>query len=406
MNLERSEKMRVLVVAVLLCVLGAAQTSAPKAKKDQAKAAPKKPVPVYEIALSEDSDYQPLPWPKQWMQGHAVEADCIGDGNLYLLKPGQGLVALTPNGVVSFLGDKMTDIPHPDMTFDGMNPSISTSGVAFRVTGIDDEKLEITTLTDEQGRTHTEKDATHATIPYIARFDRDGTYKGAIKLDLPFIVYKFAAFDSGNLIAQGVDRNKVPRVALLDASAQFLRYLDLRKDISTSRSVSAEEIKCDGCTADIGSVVFNGYFTPWQNKILFKRELAGGARVYEIQESGDVRIVDIKPPEGYEIGGLIPADRNWLLRFNKPDDKGVRPDTFDSLLEVDPQNGEPVREYHLKPPYMDAETVVSCFAEGEFWGVHRDAKEEKLTVVHGAAAPYRGDNKTQAPRRTTGDAPR
>jgi hypothetical protein len=405
MNLEGSKKMRMLVVVVLLCALGAAQTSAPKAKKDQAKAAPKKPIPVYEIALSEDTDYQPLPWPEQGIQGRVVDAYCIGDGNLYLLKPGQGLVAFTPNGIVSFLGDKMTDIPHPSTTFVGMNPSISQSGVAFRVTGIDDEKLEIRTWTDEQGRPHTEKDATNATIPYIARFDKDGTYKSAIKLDLPFIVFKFAAFNSGNLIAQGPDQNKVPRVALLDASAQFLRYLDLRKDISTSRSVSAEEIKCEGCTADIGSVVFNGYFTPWQDKILFKRELNGGARVYEIQESGDVRSVDIKPPEGYEIGGLIPSDRNWLLRFNKPDAKGVRPDTFDSLLEVDPQNGNPVSEYHLKPPYTEPETGVSCFGEGEFWGVRRDAKEEKLTVVHGGAAPYRGENKNQAPR-TTGDTPR
>jgi len=142
--------------------------------------------PVYEIALSEDSDYQSLPWLKQWMQGHEVEADCIGDGNLYLLKPGQGVVALTPNGVVSFLGDKMTDIPHPSTTFVGMNPSISPSGVAFRVTGIDEDKLEITTWTDEQGRPHTEKDATNATIPYMAQFDKDGTYKrGEIKNQAP-----------------------------------------------------------------------------------------------------------------------------------------------------------------------------------------------------------------------------
>jgi len=398
--------MRIPVVVVLLCVLGTAQTSAPKAKKDQAKAAPKKPIAVYEIALSEDSDYQPLPWPRQWIQGHTVEANCIGDGNLYLLKPGQGLVALTPNGVVSFLGDTMTDISHPSMTFVGMNPSISRSGVAFRVTGIDDEKLEIRTWTDEQGRTHTEKDATNATIPYIARFDKDGTYKGAIKLDLPFIVFKFAAFNSGNLIAQGPDQNKVPRVALLDASAQFMRYLDLPKDIINSQTVPGEGRKCEGCTADINSIVFSSYFTPSNGKVLFKREMTGRTRVYEIQESGDVRIVDVKPPEGYEIGNLIPSDRNWLLRFNKLDDKGVRPDMFDSLLEVDPQNGNPVSEYYLKPPYTEPETGVSCFAEGEFWGVRRDAKEEKLTVVHGAATPYRGDNKNQVPRRTTGETPR
>ena len=379
-------KPNILTVMVLLCAFSSAQTQAAKANKDQ----PTVPLQVFEIGFSEDTVYPSLSWPKGWMQGATVETSCIGDGNVYVLRPGAGIVGLTPGGVVSFLTDKMTDIPHPSTTFVGMNPSISTSGVAFMVSGIDDEKLDIRTWTDEQGRPHTEKDATNATIPYIVRFDKDGTYKGAMKLDLPFSVYKFAAFNSGNLMAQGSDQNKVPRVALLDASAQFVRYLDLRKDISTSRSVSADEIKCDGCTADIGSVVFNGYFTPWQGKILFKRELTGGARVYEIQESGDVRTVDIKPPRGYQIGTLIPSDRNWLLEFNKPDDKGVRPDRFDSLLEVDPQKGALLREYRLKPPAKFPETVVYCFADGEFWGIRRDAEEEKLKVVRGAAAPYRG----------------
>src|SRR5215472_5328790 len=74
---------RVLVLAVLLCTMGAAQTGMSKAKKYQAKAAPDKSIPVYEIDLSEDSDYQPLPWPKE-MQGDFVENDCIGDGNVYV----------------------------------------------------------------------------------------------------------------------------------------------------------------------------------------------------------------------------------------------------------------------------------------------------------------------------------
>jgi hypothetical protein len=235
-----------------------------------------------------------------------------------------------------------------------------------------------------------QRDATNALLNYIVRFDKDGTYKGGIKLDLPFTIFKFATFDSGILIAQGMDQNEVPRIALLDASAQFMRYLDLNKDISTSQSGPSQDVKCDGCTADLRSVVFSSYFTPWQGKFLLKREFSSSARVYEIQESGQVRVVNIKVPDGYELGVLIPTDTNWFFRFSKPDSKGNRPNTADSFLEVDPQNGKPLREYRLKPPDAMPDTVVSCFFDHEFWGIQRDAKEQKIRVVRGTAQPYQG----------------
>lgn len=380
-------KRRILIFAVLLCALETAGAQANKASN----APPKSPLPVLEIALSPDDDYEPLLVSKDWKQARNVGNSCDGDGNLYLLRPGMGVVGLTPKGLVSFLTDKMTDIPHAGTTFVHLDPSISPSGISFRVTGVDDAKVETTTWTDEKGHNHVDRNVDNATVNYIARFDKDGTYKGALKLDLPFVVYQFAAFDSGNLIAQGMDQNRVPRIALLDASAQFLRYLDLRKDISTWRSASGEDIKCNGCAADIGSVALNGYFTPWRGKILFKRELTGGARVYEIQDGGEVRVVDIKAPEGYNVGELVPTDKDWLFNVSRPDSKGVR---SDSLLEVDPENGEPLREYRLKPPDKFPEAVVSCFFDNEFWGIRVETKvetkEEKLRVVRGSASRYKG----------------
>jgi hypothetical protein len=343
---------------------GAAPINSPRAKKDQAEVVSEKLLPQFEITLEEDTSYPSLDWPERWMQGNSVESYCIGDGNVYVLRPALGLVGLTPKGIVPFLRDKMTDIPHAETTWGGLSPSISASGISFGAMGIDDEKVDTKTWTDAEGHTHAEKDVTNAVLPYIVKFDNDGTYKGAIKLDLPFNLYSFAAFSSGNLVGHGADQNKIPRIALLDASAKFLRYMDLRKDISTSRSVSADDIKCNGCTADVGSVIFNGYFTPADGNILFKREFSGVARIYEIHESGEARVVDIKSPHNYEIGALIASDRNWFLEFKKPNAKGIQPDGFDSLLEVNPQNGEPLREYRLKPPYRSPETVVSALEEG------------------------------------------
>ncbi len=108
--------------------------------------------------------------------------------------------------------------------------------------------------------------------------------------------------------------------------------------------------------------------------MLLWRAFMSQASVYEIQESGEARIVHIKAPPDYEMGQPIRSDRNWLLRFRKPNANGV-PDAFVSLLEVDPQNGEPLREYRVKQPDKLSETTVSCFSGGEFWGVRHDANE-------------------------------
>ncbi len=377
--------LRLTAAAVLLCSLALAQTHPAGSTKQK----PKSSLPVFEVALSDDPDYSSLP-AKYWSETRLPEATCNGDGNLYISIGGQGLVALTPAGIIPFLTDKMTDIPHPSVTGLGLDPDISADGLSFRVSGVDDSKVKTTTWTDDAGHPHVERDATDARINYIARFDKDGTYKGAIKLDLPFLMFKFATFDSGTLLAQGLDQNEVPRVALLDASAQFMRYLDLRKDISTALTGPTDEGKCSGCTESTLSVVLSSDFTPWNGRMLLWRAFMSRPSVYEVQESGETRVVRIKAPHDYYLGAPIRSDGNWLLSFRKIGAKEASWVAFDSVLEVDPQNGELVREYRVKPPDKSFEAIVSCVSDGKFWGIRHDAKEDRIKVVSGTAQLYRG----------------
>ncbi len=368
---------------IVLAALSAIGTVHPQTSPAKAKPIPT--LPIFKIAVSEDGDYQALPWSGQ--RGEYQESYCNGNGSIYVVRGGSGLVALSPKGIIPFLSDKLTDVPHPRTTFLGMNPSLSASGISFLVTGTDDAKVETRNWTDEQGTNHVDHDLSNAILHFLVHFDADGTYKGAIKLDLPFLVYKFAAFDSGTFIAQGMEKEKIPRIALLSASAEFMRYLDFSKDISTSGSASTDEIQCKDCTADLNSVVFNSYFTPWHHEILLKREFGSTVRIYEIQESGQVRVTTVKVPEGYDIGPMVPSDKNWLFRFNQPNAHGDRPQVFDSLLEVDARNGQPLREYRLLPPDTAPETTLSCFFDGEFWGLRENKKESKIEAVRGVAAP-------------------
>jgi len=280
---------------------------------------------------------------------------------------------------VTFLASQMTDIPTPS----AHGAFISESAVYVGADSIENPEQQVETLEDEEGHKLTLRRTTGKRHQYIARFDKDGTYKGVIKLDLPFYVYTFAAFGSGTLVAQGMDENEIPRIALLDSSGQLIRYLQLEKDMTAVSEVPKKELNYGGGSADPGAIVMDSRFIPSQTGILFLRSLAS-MRVYEIQESGEVRAVKIKPPEGYDVEELITSDRNWLVRFRRPNPNGVWSDAEHSLFEVDPKNGDLLGEYRVKAP----DTGVSCFFDNEFWALRN--KDGKLTVARGVAEPHRG----------------
>jgi hypothetical protein len=362
-------------VVLLLCGSGTAQTKASKITKDT----PKPPPPIFEINLSEDSDLGSMPWAKDWPA--PTQGDCDGEGNLYVWRwpPGQGLAGLTPKGIVTFLSGQMTDIPTPF----ARGGFVSESAVYVGVDGIENPSQEDKTVEDAEGHKFTLRGTKGERRRYIARFDKDGTYKGALKLDLPFYVSTFAGFESGTIVAQGLDENKIPRIAMLDSSGQLIRYLQLEKDMSAVSEIPKTEIRYGGSQADAGAIVMTSSFTPSNGKLLFLRSLAS-QRVYEIQESGEVRAVKIKAPDGYDVEGLIATDKNWLVLFRRPNPNAAWSDAQHSMFEVDPESGELLREYRVKSP----DTGVSCFLNSEFWALRY--KDGKLTVARGVAEPYRG----------------
>jgi hypothetical protein len=72
---------------------------------------------------------------------------------------------------------------------------------------------------------------------YIARFDRDGTYRGAIHIDVPISALQIAVFPSGQFVVAGIDSLNQPKVVLLKPSGVLDRYIEITKphnDASTS----------------------------------------------------------------------------------------------------------------------------------------------------------------------------
>jgi len=352
-----------------------AQTKASKPAKNTPQPAP----PIFDISLSDDSDLGSMSWAQDWPD--PSHGNCNGDGNLYVWSwpPGLGMAAFTPKGIVTFQVGQMADIPSP-YAHGGF---ISPSAVFIGVDGIRNPEQHDEPLEDAEGHKMILRKTTGERRRYIARFDKDGTYKGAITLDLPFYVSTFATFESGTMVAQGLDGSKLPRIALLDSNGQLIRYLQLDKDISAGLEVPAKELKYSGLSADAGSIVLTSEFTLSDGKILFLRSLAS-TTVYEIQESGEVRAVKVKAPDGYDVDGLIATDRNWLIRFRKPNPTVAWSDARHALFEVDPKTGALLREYRGSAPDMS----VSCFFNNEFWVLRN--RDGKLTVARGVADLHRG----------------
>ena len=373
-------KTRLSAISIILLLATTALAQTHPQANDKKSATKKAPIPAYEITLSEDEDYPSISWPKDELT-YYVETTCHGDGNVYVWKGPRGLFGLTPKGVISFSSDKLTDIPHAGVTYVAADLAISDAGVYYRASGYTDEDIDKKTrvVTDSQGIEHVEhiNEIIHEE-QYIAHFDNDGHYDGAID-DLPLSVARVAVFNSGTLIAQGKDDRGRPRVALLDSSGQLLRYLELPKDISSRLGPPPSGIfkPCDDCRElDLGSVLISSHFAPWQQDILFYRAGSGNT-VYDVSEGGRVHTVTVKAPQGYLLHSVIAMDRNWLVDFYSPDHPKDR-----LLFEVDPETGSLLREYRLKDA---ATTTLSCFGDRQFWGLRRDVKEGKLKVVHGSA---------------------
>jgi hypothetical protein len=228
---------------------------------------------------------------------------------------------------------------------------------------------------------------------YIARFDADGSYKGALKLDLPFRPKRLSGFASGNFLVAGIDAGFVLRLALLDSSGQLLRNIELAKNIKFAKEEEGAAEKTAMRSSDEEPPEVGGWmryswisFLPYQNDVLFVRGRTG-TPIYEIDAGGQAHPVKIKSPEGYSVDYMIPSDRNWFVAFAESGKDFQAKSVVD---ELSPSSGELLVHYLVEEAghteeLAEGQSDVACFHEGEFISVYRQAG--KLTVLHGTPTP-------------------
>jgi hypothetical protein len=354
------------IAALLLCTtLAAGQKSPPRKVAPQALA--RAQLPTYDIVLSPKEDISTsLP-----DEVGASDEQCDASGNVYFSISQNGrneFLGLTSRGVVSFSAQKIIDIPSPETE----RAYVTSSGLYVLTTGREPARRE------DQEESDSLKTFLAGQGPrlYIARFDLDGSYKSALKLDFKFISLQLAAFDSGSFLVAGLDEGKAARVALLDSTGQMLKYLELPKDVADNPKSASKSFAPFGLRSEeppsSEEIAMSGWALPYRGAVLFLRE-ADFSRIYEIRNTCEVRMVKIRRPADLAFDGILQSDRNWFAYVK------------DELYEIDPETGELLGHFRVRHanPRQDQ---LACFVDGKFVGLrHKDGRMTLLTGTVEAA---------------------
>jgi hypothetical protein len=371
---------RIAVIA-LVCMPAFGQKSSAPERKPASGA-----VPIFEVKFEPDPKLSVA-----FDEGGyaAIFADgCDADGNPYVqvnrIVPPHTIQVLkfAPDGIVTFETSKITDVVDPKW----ISNFVSDSELYMLIEG--DTRTEQRTKKMEDGRDATYWETKGEPRYYIAQFDPDGSYKGAVKLDLPFHPNKLSGFKSGSFLAAGLDQNNMQHVALLNASGQWLRDVDFAKEKKEPAEKTFARSFGSTADADMASELLSAVssFFPYRENVLYIRSHSG-APIYEIHEGGDAQPVRIETPDDYPVDYLLPSDRNWYVVSAEV---GKFSDAKSDIYELDPSTGETIRRILAEgagrmKAISEGQSDLACVHEGEFVAVRH--KDSKLTVLRGTPVP-------------------
>jgi hypothetical protein len=200
---------------------------------------------------------------------------------------------------------------------------------------------------------------------FIATFDRQGNYKEAVELDIPFKARKIAVFSSGLYLVVGSDTEHKPKFAFVNADGTLQRLLETEKPMHGWE----ERVAATGVTHGSASPEFLARVPPqlgvsqilsFHDKLLFV--WPGLTWIIEISPSGLIRRVPIHVPEGRVIDRFVSSDKMWYASF-KEHGADYKTDSQTMVYEINPLDGALIRRFDAAPEYVYA---IGCEHDGEF----------------------------------------
>jgi hypothetical protein len=305
---------------------------------------------------------------------------CGADGKIFVRAATTGGVAdltgISSDGksVTSFNAGKMDDIVNPSPT----TFFIGDSDVYILVRG---SKSDGSTLVLRRPDGSTERQQASSSQQFIAHFKDDGTYLGAVSLDLPFRPLQLGVFRDGDFLVTGITTdNQETRVAMVKSNGQFNRFVELKDDIRL-RTDSGDDTASPLSLPRTGKRFGEGFSEAVQgstiipdgtNLLLIRR----GQRtpVFSISPGGQVQSIQLDVPSGYSLWDLKPAHKVWVVLYTHRLAEGAGVEF--SSVATDPTTGKSLQSYsYAKFPGFG----LACTDGIEFTFLVRE--DNKLKIV-------------------------
>jgi len=366
----------------VLCVMSCSfAQSAPKRSRQAGIAAPE------EVPLGGMSTIQ---LPSLPAESIGPPLFCDSDGRiLFRLATPMGVedpVLISRDGktVIRFGREKVNDIPHPQFT----SMFLSGSDVYILTWGSTPLGYE-TKWRTPTGEVVSQKAAKSSA--FVAHFEADGRYAGAVPLDLPFKPLRLGVFDNGDFLIAGAEPSTdEPRVGIVASNGQLRRMLELKGDVH-ARDESSGSGKEKDPTAlprygnaqgsperpfvqSLHNAVYTSQIAKDGPNILLFRPTNGP--LFSITPSGEMRVNKLKVEGDYSLYTIKATQNSWIVEFlhNLPHSPAVEL----SIYAFDPETGAPLREYLLP---SDLGWGLACTDGGEFTFVMSNNETNTLSLV-------------------------
>ncbi|MDR3773843.1 MAG: hypothetical protein P4L26_10875 [Terracidiphilus sp.] len=206
---------------------------------------------------------------------------------------------------------------------------------------------------------------------YVARFDLDGTYKGATELGVACDLSRpgscelrhLAVFPSGDMLVSESDpETSTLKVLYLNSSGQVVKQIEAPASRKTMDwgDASSNPVVRRAASTFLASV----FFTAVGDHIVAWRANSDDP-VVEVTQGGGAREVPIQIPKGWRFADMVASNDRWVVHFrteNTPPTVNMSADT-DTYFDVRPQDGSLAAKIVQKG---DIPLSIACESDGTY----------------------------------------
>jgi hypothetical protein len=202
---------------------------------------------------------------------------------------------------------------------------------------------------------------------YIARFDRDGSYKNSFAIDIPhFLPQRIVEFDTGQYLVLGMDTlEAIPKLAMVYSDGQLRSFLNPPKPLSIKSPFEESQLNPSTSKERLHSFQvqqgLQNYQLAHHGGAVVLLEPGTQGPIFEVFSDGSVNAIPIRPQPGYELDSFIPSNEKTLfVRFRTAGNDALKPGQG-IVEEVDVADGTPLKQISFPGLYL---SDILCIHDG------------------------------------------